>query len=738
MQAYANHDRAFRPGDAADNKVKRVGCGPMNVINKEPGPPGYPSGSAPQGLAEIFGITAALQILRRRMLIMALVGIAAAVAAFAFLMVRPPTYSATALLIINPRPERVVANEQVVGALPLQSAAIDSEIELLRSPALMGELAAALGMAGGAEESAAAGDLFSNLRESIAVGRRGVTYVIEITARSGEPQRAQLVANTYADVYIASQVNQRAATAERAGNWLARRLAELRDDVQQKEAAAEAFRVESGLMPAQGSTLPEAQIVNVQNQVLAARADLAAAEARFRQLDELRRTGAPLETIGNALNSETIRTLRNREAEIAQRQSELELRYFETHPAVQAVRAERADVEAQIQREIQRISINLGNEVSVARARLEALERSLNQATNEQAGNSPAALRLRELEREAAASREVYTAYLQRYEEIADQDQLNASDARLLSYASVPATPSSPKLRISLALALAAGLLLGIGAGVLVEILDQSVKSAEDLEAKIGYPAIASIPIISKRMMRQMPPTERHPSGYLIGRPMSAFTEALRVLRTVIVYSKLDFSVKVVAVTSALPDEGKTTISMCLARVAALSGQRVVVVDCDLRKQSINDVVDLEVETGLLQVLAGETPWRTAIVKDPSSEAHILPVATAGFTPRDVFGSDAMERLVSDLRAHYDLVILDCAPILAVAETRVIVKHADTTVIVARAGTSAVGAVRTAIAQTEGAGGKVLGVALNCVQPNWSSYADSLYFYQSKSYYSVS
>ncbi len=712
----------------------------MNKMNNEPVPGAGYNGAAPQGLAELFGVTAAMQMLRRRFLIMLLVGLTVAAAAFTFLMLRTPTYTATSLLIINPRVERVLDSEAVVGALPLQSSAIDSEIELLRSPALMTELAAALGLqsqrAGG--ETLSTDDIADSLSGAITVNRRGMTYVIEITARSTDPQRAQLIANTYADVYIASQVNQRVDTAQRANSWLSRRLAELRDDVQAKESAAETFRVQSGLMSAQGSTLQEQQITNVQSQVLQAQADLAEREARYRQIQELRESGAPLESIGNALNSETIRNLREREADIARRQSDLENRYLPTHPAVQAIRAERQDIETQIQREIQRISVNLGNEVSVARARLSTLQQSMREATGDLSSNSSSSVRLRELEREAAASREVYESYLQRYQEIADQDQLNTSDARLMAYASRPTSPSSPKLRISLALAIAIGLMLGIGAGIIAEILDQSVKNADDLEAKVGYPAIASIPSISKRMMRQMPPAERHPSGYLVGRPMSAFTEALRVLRTVIVYSKLDFSVKVVAITSALPDEGKTTISMCLARVAAMSGQRVCVVDCDLRKQSINDVIDIETDVGILQVLAGEAPWRSAIVRDPNSDAHVLPVATSGFTPRDVFGSEAMERLIGELRAHYDLVILDCAPILAVAETRILVKQADTTVLVARAGRSAIGAVRSAVAQTEGAGGKVLGIALNCVLPHWQSYADSLYFYQSKSYYSVS
>jgi polysaccharide biosynthesis transport protein len=711
----------------------------MNIMSKDPpsAAPGYPPG-APQGLAELFGITAALQMLRRRMLIMALVGVTVAAAAFSYLMLQTPRYSATALVMINPRQERVLSNESVVGQLPRDSSTIDSEIELLRSPALMSELSQALGMMRQGDPIAGTREQPGNIGGAIQVRRRGNTYVIEITATAPDAQRAQLIANTYADVYIASQVNARVDTAARANSWLSRRLAELRQEVQQKESAAETFRVESGLMAAQGSSLVEQQITNVQTQVLQAQADLAEREARYRQLQEMRSTGASLESIGNALNSPTIANLRSRESEIARRQSDLEARYLDSHPAVQTVRAERRDIEAQIQREIQRISVNLGNEVNVARVRLATLQDSLRSAAGDLSDNSSASVRLRELEREAAASRQVYEAYLQRYQEIADQDQLNTSDARLMAYASLPGSPSSPRLRIAIAIAVAVGLMLGFGAGVIAEVLDQSVKNADELEAKVGYPAIASIPTISKRMMRQMPPAERHPSGYLVGRPMSAFTEALRVLRTVIVYSKLDFSVKVVAITSALPDEGKTTISMCLARVAAMSGQRVCVVDCDLRKQSINDVIDIETDVGILQVLAGEAPWRSAIVRDPNSDAHVLPVATSGFTPRDVFGSDAMSRLVGELRAHYDLVILDCAPILAVAETRVLVKHADSVVIVARAGRSHIGAVRTAVTQTESAGGKVLGVALNCVLPHWQSYADSLYFYQAKSYYSVS
>ena len=144
-------------------------------------------------------------------------------------------------------------------------------------------------------------------------------------------------------------MNQRVDTAQRANGWLSRRLAELREDVQTKESAAEMFRVQSGLMSAQGNTLQESQITNVQTSVLQAQADLAEREARYRQLQELQAAGSSIDTIGSALNSEVITNLRARAADIARRQADLESRYLPTHPAVQSVRAERQDVERQIE-----------------------------------------------------------------------------------------------------------------------------------------------------------------------------------------------------------------------------------------------------------------------------------------------------------------------------------------------------------------------------------------------------
>ncbi|OQW58355.1 MAG: hypothetical protein A4S17_11905 [Proteobacteria bacterium HN_bin10] len=698
----------------------------MNMMNKEP--IAIPTRRhAPRGLADMIGLTAAINMLRRRAWLVSGLGLGSALATFAFIMLQPPSYSATALLMVNQPPSN---------AAPQQMTALEAELALLRSPALMNELGVALGLQA---EGAEVPGLAEDLAQAISVDVRPNSQIIEIKARAPEAEQAQLFANTYADVYIASQINM-GANALSENSWLSRRLAELREDAQAKEEALNALRAQAGVDSPDYvvASAPE----DLQAQIPAAQAELSEREARLRQFRDMRSSGASIEAIASAFGSPAMSALREREADIVSRQTDLENRYLPTHPAVQAILTERRDLDAQIEREIERISGNLTAEVSRARARLQSLQATTRPTVSQPRApinsGQDVAEQIRRLEAEAQTARDLYETFLQRSQGSADQTQLNAPSAQLLSRAALPASPSSPKLRVALLLMLAVGLGLGLLAGMIAELFDQSVKNADDLEAKVGVPAVTSIPTISKRMMRQLPPAERHPSGYLVGRPMSAFTESLRVLRTVIVYSRPDLTSKVVAVTSATPGEGKTTISMCLARVAAMSGQRVCVVDCDLRKQSINDVVDIETDVGILQVLAGEAPWRSAIIRDPNSEAHILPIAASGFTPRDVFGSDAMGKLIDDLRAHYDLVILDCAPILAVAETRIVVGRADTTVLVARAGRTAIGAMRAAVTQTEGAGGNILGIALNYVRPRWQSYADSLYFNESKSYYSVS
>jgi capsular exopolysaccharide synthesis family protein len=294
----------------------------------------------------------------------------------------------------------------------------------------------------------------------------------------------------------------------------------------------------------------------------------------------------------------------------------------------------------------------------------------------------------------------------------------------MVSAATVPAEPTSPRLSIAFVLSVAVAAGLGLAAGFLAEALDEGFGSADDIERKTGIPALASIPNVRRSELRQSS-SLNNPASYLLERQMSPFTEAFRVLRTTILYAAGQPKSQVVAVTSALPGEGKTTTSLCLARVAALSGQRVLLIDCDLRRRSLKEVLEIEPSVGLLQVLAGELNWRQAIYVDDASGMSVLPLSGSGFTPKEIFGAEDMSSLLTDLRGSFDLIILDCAPVLAVAETRVAVAKADCAVVVARWRKTPMRAVRATLQQLNDAGANIRGVALNAVDrraPGYYSY----------------
>jgi capsular exopolysaccharide synthesis family protein len=371
----------------------------------------------------------------------------------------------------------------------------------------------------------------------------------------------------------------------------------------------------------------------------------------------------------------------------------------------------------------------------VSRERAAAIGGSLGGAKGTLAANNRAMVRLNELERKAEASRTLYESYLNRYKETSSQQGIEQSDARVVSKAKIPTRQSSPKVGLNLAL----GLLLALGAGVgsiaLAEMLDAGLATAEDVERRLETSYLGAVPLLaSVAEGSDLPPID-----HVVAKPLSSFSEAFRNLRASILYSRLGEPVRVIAVTSSLPGEGKTTTSLCLGRTAALQGQRVIIVDCDLRRRTVNRLLRTEPKAGLLEVLSGEATLQQAVAVDEGTGAHILPLAKSAFTPKDVFGTAAMDRLLDDLRARYDLVVLDTAPVLPVADTRVLAPKADTVVFLARWRKTPQHAIEAALRLFSGCGAHIGGVALTQVdmkQQTKYGYGDPGYYYaEYKKYY---
>ncbi len=702
-----------------------------------------------QGELGTFSLKWIFAFLVRRWILIAATGAVVFALAFTAFMLQPPQYQATAMLMVNAGQDQVLPDQMTVGrdaAPPAQI--VDSQLEVLRSSMLAGRLVDTLGLINDPEwntnlddpdapaandQSPAATayraemrqDVIDNVNGAIDVRRRGLTFAAEVGVTSQSPERAAEMANRLVELFQQYQLESRIESAARANTWLSARLETLRTDVQAKEAAVENYRAQTGLVSTQGQLLIEQQITDAQSSLMQARADLSERQARYSQLQDLVNQGGSADTIATVLNSVVITQLRAQEATIARRQADFESRYGEAHPALANVRAEREDVRNQINAEIRRIQIGMRNDVDIATARVAQAQATLDTLRTQMSGGGPEMVRLRELEREAAAARTVYESFLQRGHELEEQGTMRTPPAELVSAAAVPTEKASPRLSISFILSFALGLGLGLVVAFLAEALDEGFASSDDVERKTGSPALASIPRLRRSELRQSTTSAQHPAAYMLERQMSAFTEAFRVLRTTILFAAGHPKTQVVAVTSALPNEGKTTTSLCLARVSALSGQRVLLIDCDLRRRSLKEVLDIEPPVGLLQVLSGEVTWRQAVYLDEATGMCVLPVSGSGFTPKEIFGAEDMSRLIADLRGSFDLIVLDCAPVLAVAETRVAAAKADCVVLVSRWQKTPMRAVRAALQQLNDAGASIRGVTLNGVDrrvPGYYSY----------------
>ena len=687
-----------------------------------PAPFGPPSSNEFPDIRGVIGVA-----LRRRWaiacaLVLSLTG------ALIFHGAQPRIYEATALILINSNRDQIIPDEKLVAeSSGSDSVAIASEIEILRSHEILATVAKDLNLAAvaefnwrlGLEPAATVSPLETEatvvgaLSRAIRIWRRGQSLVLEIRARSRDAELAAKIANTLAEVYQRSQIEAQINSAERANIWLDDRLETLKEQVAAKDAAVERHRLISNLLSVGGGSLTEQQIQEIQASVLAARADLAEREARRAQLEQLLSSGGPLDSVGSVLGSSTIAQLRAREAENDRRLAELEGRYFEQHPAIASARTEQQRIKEQIETEIDRVSTNVRNEVEVARTRLETLESSLNAVRSQLAGNSTALVRLRELERDAEATRAEYATLLRRSNEVANQRSLQVTDARLVSPAVRPWRPQT----VSLARILAIGLVLGVGlAGalcVLLEMLDDGVRDSEDLARRFGRPALTTVPRLRRADLRALPQESRKPADYLLAKPMSPFSEAFRVLRVAILSSSIDKPARTLVITSAMPDEGKSTLAACLARSCAQAGQRVLLVDCDLRRRSVQDTFEISPEVGLLQVLRGEVDWRKALLQDPKTPLRLLPLVEEPFTPVDMFSSEAFGSLVADLRAEFDLIIFDTAPVLATADARLLGQRTDAVVLVARWWKTPGKALLSAAGQLQASGCNILGVVLN-------------------------
>ncbi|MBN9562712.1 MAG: polysaccharide biosynthesis tyrosine autokinase [Alphaproteobacteria bacterium] len=651
----------------------------------------------------------------------------------------PSEYSARELqsiLRVDPTTDAVMASQaEIVRSLPAagriaERFVLDRSPEFnwrLRSPSLLGLVRnAAVSVweswfgstpAGPAEQTAEAVRHSVALAVQNAIKARNLkqTRLIEVSFTTEDPALAALAANMAMDIYVTGQLDAKFDAVKRASEWLRGRVADLRREVREGEDRIAAYRAREGLVQGVQAGLATEQVSRLNSDLLQAQAELAQSQAR---LDVARgRSGGAAQ----AAISPSVVQLRAQQEQISGQLNGLLARLGPNHPDVMTMRNQLNAVQRGVAGEIARVVAASEAEVRAGRDRVATLERNLADVQSQIDRNAQAQIPLNAMQRDVEASRTLLNSVLERIQQTQQQTAIEQPDARVVSPALPPNEPSFPRWKLMLAAAAAFGVFFGLLLVWLLELADTSLRSGDDVRARLGLPCFALVPQVSRRSLGWVRVAE-----YGVYKPLSPFAEQLRALRAGLWLRARQ--PKVVAITAARPSEGKTTVAVALGRSAALNGERVVVVDCDIRQPSLAQLLDMDGKSGLVDCLLGHATLAEIIQADELGSAAFIPAGSAEIDVAGLFTSDAMRKVLEQLRAEYDLVLLDAPPALAMTDARLLARLADATVLCVRWRQTPFGVVRKAVDLLEDAEAQIAGVALTRVDARAhvrAGYADS-------------
>jgi len=697
-------------------------------------------------------------LLRRRIILIVTTTVVVVALATAFAFSLTPLYSASALVMVDPSRKNVLDDMTMAGnSSAADNARIDSEVELARSDNVLlkviqqeqlinddefgvsiGLTAKLLSFLGVPVPDLPTGDealnqVLSKLRNAVAVQRRGLTYLISLQVRSENNQKAAELANALAEVYIEDQLSSKVSNALSSLAVIQSRLEQARGTIVTSETAYDRFISNNIDAIARDS----------------GRTDLAQLQARIAALDVSRQTATSLaNTVQAAIAKDDITSIVASLQSDAVEELEAQRKILQQELAAPSTSRSSIDLKDELARIEQSIVTLANSEVSALQEEVQQVQ---DQATNlrqelrtEVIGStlSPDTLsQIFQLQQNAELARRQYQTLLSRAQDLEAQADLQLADSRVVSTALAPNSASFPNTRLIIALAGLAGLGLGIALAFLYENLIGGFTNDEQVTTVLKRPVAATIP-------RQTGKAETESRADLVvSSPLSIFSESIRRARMAFdqamrregPHGSPDASGKVLMVTSSSPNEGKTTLALAIARSASLSGQTVLLIDCDLRKPSVHRHLGIEPATGLQELLQSEEPDYMAslpqiIVQDPLSRASAIVGSRRSNIPTDQLLANAtFQRLLNAARRSFDLIVLDTPPTGPVVDALYICQQADAIAFVVKWASTSQSDVKKNIASLGAAAGDSVPILVALSQQEQSR---SEYYKKYSGYYS--
>jgi len=562
------------------------------------------------------------------------------------------------------------------------------------------------------------------------------TQLTKISFDAHDKQLAMQIVTTLGEEYIDSEMEARLEMTRKAGNWLASRLQSLRDKLTDSEHRLQQYLEKENLIDIQGVlTISAKEVEATTSRLVEARKARAEAETIYRKVvalgDNLIRS---VESIPEVFRDPVIQDLKHREAEAQKTLSELGERYGAEHPKMMAAKSQMDTVNTQLRRQISSIVNGIKNSYDVARANESELNAMLGANKGDIQSISRRHAKLAELQREVESNRHLYELFFNRFKETSEAGDLQAAHARFVDKASTPVIPVKPNKKPIISIAFAASLLLGAVLAFILERLDASIRTPQDVEDKLGQPFLGTLPLIKDKL-------EKSVAFQFLSDRKGGFSESVRTIRTAVMLSNLDKTHKVLLVTSSTPGEGKSTTSVSVA-LALSQMERVLLIDADMRRPTIAKYCELPHRiAGLSSALTRTESLEDCIHRLEDTSLDILPVGLIPHNPSELVASRSFADLMNQLDHRYDTIVIDSPPVHAVSDAQLLAQYATAAIYVVKFETTASNTAREGLKRLQQTGIPVLGVVLNHVDIDKVSqvggYYSGYYYYYNKGYYGV-
>ncbi|WP_415883612.1 GumC family protein [Neptuniibacter sp. QD34_54] len=656
-----------------------------------------------------------------------------------------PVYRATATLLIEAQEAQVVSIEEVYGLESGNQEYFLTQFEILKSRKLAESVMRKLDLANhpefneepafslnwrellpfelpGAASEPSEEDIFQAklniFLEKVTISPVRKTQLVKVTYESYSPVMAAEVANAIGQAYIESNLEAKLEVTMQASTWLSDRLGYLRDELRTAEKKLQTYRDQEGIVGEKGGLdIASKELDLVSTKLVESRRDRLELQGVYDQIQKIgKRNPRKLELLPAVLQHPLVQTMKESVAEKQLKKSELAKRYGSKHPKMVAVNSELNIAYRSLNQQIISVVNGVENQYKAALASEKSLENSLATTKGSMQDLSRKEFKLRELQQDVDTKRALYDTFFTRFNETSATGDLRSANARIVDPAVKPQLPAKPKKGLIAALAFVVSIMFGVVFAFLLKALDNTVKTAADIESKLGETMMGLLPLLSARK------GVKHPSyNEYLEETQSAFAESVRTIRTGVVLSALDNPHKVLAVTSTIPGEGKTSTAINMAYSLGQM-ERVLLIDADMRRPSLAKALGFDNKLpGLSNFVAGTSKLEDCIHHHEASGIDVLTAGIIPPNPLELLSSERFAKALSVLETKYDRIVIDTAPTQAVSDALVLAPKVGAMIYVVKADSTSYQQAKAGLKRLKDINAPLIGVVLNQVNTKKAS-----------------